>query len=94
VEENVLVRYINELNIRGLLLTPQIMKNLAKEIANKNLNPNWIIRFLKRKKNVIRSVYLTTIDYKRKVSDNSYHYEYFFTNVRLYFLSIAYYIEY
>jgi hypothetical protein len=70
------------------------MKNLAEEIANKNLNPNWIIRFLKRKKNIIRNVYLITINYKRKVSDNSHHYKHFFTNVRLYFLSIACYIEY
>jgi hypothetical protein len=94
VEKNVLVRYINELNIRGLLLTFQIVKNFVEEIANKNLNPNWIIRFLKRKKNVIRSVYLIIINYKRKVSDNSYYYKYFFINVRLYFLSITYYIEY
>jgi hypothetical protein len=54
------------------------VKNLAEEIANKNLNPNWTTRFLKCKKNIIRSVYLTIIDYKRKVSDNSHHYEHFF----------------
>jgi hypothetical protein len=70
------------------------MKNFAEEIANKNFNSNWIIRFLKCKKNIIRSVYLTIINYKRKVSDNSYHYKHFFINVRLYFLFIAYYIKY
>jgi hypothetical protein len=70
------------------------MKNLAEEIANKNLNPNWTTRFLKRKKNIIRSVYLIIINYKRKVSDNSHHYKHFFINVRLYFLFIACYIKY
>jgi hypothetical protein len=93
VEENILVRYINELNIRELPLILQIVKNLAEEIANKNFNPNWITKFLKRKKNIIRNVYLTIINYKRKVSDNSHYYEHFFTNVRLYFLFIAYYID-
>jgi hypothetical protein len=78
VEENILVRYINKLNIRGFLLIFQIMKNFVEEIANKNLYPNWTIRFLKRKKNIIRNVYLTIINYKRKVSDNSHYYEYFF----------------
>jgi hypothetical protein len=70
------------------------MKNLVEEIVNKNFDSNWTIRFLKRKKNVIRSVYLIIINYKCKVSDNSHYYKYFFTNVRLYFLFIAYYIEY
>jgi hypothetical protein len=94
VEENILVRYINKLNIRGFPSIFQIVKNLAEEIVNKNLDSKWTTRFLKRKKNVIRSVYLTIIDYKRKISDNSHYYEHFFINVRLYFLSIAYYIEY
>jgi transposase-like protein len=84
-EEDVLVRYINDLNARGLPPTPQIMKNLTEEIANTNLRPNWTTRFLQRKKNVLRSVYLTTIDHKRKISDNSHHYEYFYINVRLRF---------
>jgi hypothetical protein len=94
VEENILVRYINELNIQRLPSILQIVKNLVEQIANKNFDPNWITRFLKYKKNVIRNVYLIIIDYKRKVSDNSHHYEHFFINVRLYFLSIACYIEY
>jgi hypothetical protein len=94
VEKDFLIRYINKLNIRRFLLISQIMKNLAEKIANKNLNFNWIIKFLKRKKNVIRNVYLIIINYKRKVSDNSYYYKYFFINVRLYFLSITCYIEY
>jgi hypothetical protein len=86
VQEDVLVRYINELSARGLLLTPQIVRNLAKELAGKDIGYNWVGRFVKRKKAVLKSVYLTTIDHQRKVSNNSYHYEHFFANVRLYFL--------
>jgi hypothetical protein len=92
VEKDVLMRYINNLNARELPPTSQIIKNFAEEIANKNLKSNWTIRFLQRKKKIIRSVYLTTINYKRKISDNSYHYKHFFTNVRLRFLYIICYI--
>jgi hypothetical protein len=49
-EENVLVRYINNLNARRLPSTFQIVKNLAEEIANKNLKFNWTTKFLQRKK--------------------------------------------
>jgi hypothetical protein len=92
VKKDVLVRYINNLNIQRLFPISQIMKNLAKKITNKNLKFNWTIRFLQRKKKVIRNIYLTTINYKRKISDNSYYYKYFFINVRLHLLYIAYYI--
>jgi hypothetical protein len=86
------VRYINDLNIREFSLIFQIVKNLAEEIANKNFDPNWVIIFLQRKKKVLRNVYLTIIDYKRKISDNSHYYEYFFINVRSHFPYIARYI--
>jgi hypothetical protein len=89
VQENVLIRYINDLNAKGLPPTPQIVKNLAEELANKELNHNWVGRFVERKKTMLKSVYLTTIDHKRKISDNSHHYEYFFTNVRLRFYYIV-----
>ena len=40
VQEDVLVRYINDLSARDLPPTPQIVKNLAEELANKKLNHN------------------------------------------------------
>ena len=98
MQEDVLVRYINDLNTRGLLLIFQIVKNLAEKLANKILSYNWVGRFVKRKKALLKSVYLTIIDYRRKVSDNSHYYEHFFTNVCLYFyyvmFSIPRYIRY
>jgi hypothetical protein len=40
VQKNVLIQYINDLNVRELLLIFQIVKNLAEELANKKLNYN------------------------------------------------------
>ena len=83
-QENVLVRYINNLSARGLSPTSQIVRNLAKELAGKDIGPNWVARFVKRKKDALKSIYLAPIDHQRKVSDNSHYYEHFFANVRLY----------
>jgi hypothetical protein len=90
VQENVLIQYINDLNIRRLPLILQIIKIFAEEFANKKLNYNWIERFVERKKIILKSVYLTIINYKRKISDNSHYYKYFFTNLRLYFYYIIF----
>ena len=90
MQKNVLVRYINEFSARGLSLTSQIVKNLAEELAGKEVGQNWVGRFVKRKKDMLKSIYLTPIDHQRKVSDNSYHYEHFFTNVRLYSYYLAF----
>jgi hypothetical protein len=40
MQENVLIRYINDLNIKKFLSISQIIKNLAEELANKKLNYN------------------------------------------------------
>ena len=62
-QENVLVGYINNLSARGLLPISQIIKNLAEELAGKNIGQNWISRFVKRKKDVLKSIYLAPIDH-------------------------------
>jgi hypothetical protein len=63
VQEDVLVRYINNLSIRGLPPISQIVKNFAKELAGKDIGYNWVGRFVERKKTLLKSVYLTIIDY-------------------------------
>jgi hypothetical protein len=65
-------------------LTPQIVKNLAEEICGKSLSEKWTSRFIARKKDVLKSVYLTTIDHKRKLADNSSYFEHFYANVRVF----------
>jgi hypothetical protein len=62
-QENVLVRYINDFSARGLLPISQIVKNLAKELANKSLSHAWIGRFVKRKKGLLISIYLVPINH-------------------------------
>ena len=63
VQENVLIRYINDLSARGLSPISQIVRNLVKELAGKDIGPNWVARFVKRKKDTLKSIYLAPINY-------------------------------
>jgi transposase-like protein len=80
-QEEVLVAHINKLSDRGLPPTPRIVRNLAKELSKSDVGINWVSRFCARHQNELRSVYLRTIDYKRKVADNSHHFEHYFKSV-------------
>jgi Tc5 transposase DNA-binding domain len=86
VQEKTLIQYINKLSNRGLPPTPQIVKNLAEEISQTKLGPNWVSRFCKRHQKDLKSVYLRTIDHKRKVADNSAYFQHFYEQVCLLFL--------
>lgn len=77
-QEETLIDHVNKLTSRGLPPTPQILKNIAESIAHKTLGLNWTHRFCKRHRKRLASVYLTTIDHKRKVADNSKFFNYFF----------------
>jgi hypothetical protein len=81
VQEKTLIQYINKLSDRGLPPTPQIVKNLAQEIAGVALGKNWVSRFCERHQNELLSVYLRTIDHKRKLADNSAHFQHFYEQV-------------
>jgi hypothetical protein len=89
-QENTLIQYINKLSNRGLPPTPQIVKNLAEEITRIKLGPNWVSRFCKRHQKDLKSVYLRTIDHKRKVADNSAYFQHFYEQVCLLFIAILY----
>jgi transposase-like protein len=77
-QEEVLVAHINKLSDRGLPPTPRIVRNLAKELSKSDVGVNWVSRFCARYKNELKSVYLRTIDYKRKIADNSLHFKHYF----------------
>jgi hypothetical protein len=77
-QEETLIEYINKLNDRGFPPTPQILKNIAESIAHTTLGPNWNTRFCKRHRTRLTSIYLRTIDHKRKIADNSQHFQHFF----------------
>jgi hypothetical protein len=85
VQEKTLIGYITKLSNRGLPPTPQIVKNLAEEIAGVTLGKNWVSRFCSRHQNQLLSVYLRTIDHKRKLADNSSHFQHFYEQVRIVF---------
>src|SRR5258708_1749969 len=87
-QEKTLIQYINKLSNRGLPLTPQIVKNLAEEITHIKLSPTWVSRFCKRYQKDLKSVYLRTIDHKRKVVDNSAYFQHFYEQVCLLFRAI------
>jgi Tc5 transposase DNA-binding domain len=82
VQEETLITYINKLSDRGLPPTPQIVKNLAEEIVHKEVGPNWVSRFIRRHHDQLKSVYLRTIDHKRKIADNAHHFRHFYDTVR------------
>jgi hypothetical protein len=80
-QEDTLIEYVNKLTDRGFPPTPQILKNIAESIAHTKLGHNWTARFCKRHRTRLASVYLRTIDHKRKIADNSQHFQHFFNLV-------------
>jgi hypothetical protein len=88
-QEKTLITHINKLSDRGMPPTPQIIKNLAEEIAHVTLGKNWVARFCERHQDQLTSIYLRTIDHKRKIADNSYHFQYFYDTVRILFAFIS-----
>jgi hypothetical protein len=82
-QEDILIGHINKLSDRGLPPTPQIVKNIAEEIAHVALGKNWVPRFCQRHQDRLKSVYLRTINHKRKIADNSHHFQHFYDTVRM-----------
>jgi AraC-like DNA-binding protein len=83
-QEEALIAHINRLSDRGLPPTPQIVKNLAEELVHEEIGKNWVSRFCQRYANRLSSVYLRTIDHKRKIADNSHHFEHYFNTVSVF----------
>ena len=81
-QETELVEYVNKLTNRGFPPTPQLLKNIAESLSQKTLGPNWVARFYQRHRTRLASIYLRTIDHKRKMADNSQHFQHFFDLLR------------
>jgi len=71
-QERTLLGYINLLTKRGLPPTPQMVRNFAFEISRITPGKNWVLWFIERYKDKIKSSYLTPADIARKRADNSY----------------------
>jgi hypothetical protein len=89
-QEEALITYVNKLNDRGFPPTPQILKNIAESIAHTTLGRNWVARFCKRYRTRLASIYLRTIDHKRKIADNSQHFQHFFDLVSISLVRVSY----
>lgn len=71
VEEDTLLRYIDELTNRRMPPTRQILRNLAEEILGGPVGDHWPDRFVRRHKDRICSVYLKPIDYSRASAESA-----------------------
>lgn len=77
-QEQALVERINTLSARGMPPTPKMVENLVRELTQQPIGKHWVRRFIKRHKDELDSVYLDSIDYARRVADNSRHFEHYF----------------
>jgi hypothetical protein len=85
VQEEVLIKHINDFPDRGLPPTTQIVKNLAEEIIHGTVGKNWVGQFVRRKQDQLRSLYLRNIDNLRAKADYAPIFKHFYDQVCLYF---------
>ena len=84
-QEKILVGRINTLSARGIPPTPVMVHNLVIELTGAPVGEHWIRRFVERHRNELASVYLDSIDYSRRVADNSRHFSHYFMLVSVSF---------
>ncbi len=81
-QETELLYHIDQLTIRGLPPTPQMLQNFVTEITHQPVGEAWVRRFRQRHSTRLDSMYLRAIDQTRKVADNSKHFAHFYRVVR------------
>jgi hypothetical protein len=81
IQEEVLIKHINDLSNRGIFPTTQIVKNLAEEIIQDSLGKNWVGNFVCRKKDKLKSLYLRNIDNMRIKADYVPNFKLFYDQV-------------
>jgi transposase-like protein len=64
-QEEELLRLVTEWTRRRMPPTPQIVRNLAEEIAGFRVGKNWTGEFVHRHKGKLTSVYLRNMDHQR-----------------------------
>ena len=80
--EKDLVQYINKLTERGIPPTTSMVRNFARELANKRPGKNWSQGFCKRHQEILSRGYLNNIERQRKEADSVVNYEYYFDLVK------------
>ena len=79
--EKVLVERINTLSARGLPPTSQFVRNLVQELSGALVGSNWVGRFVARHDDQLCAIFLDSIDYSRRIADNSRHFQHYFDHV-------------
>ena len=80
---------INTLSTRGIPPTPAFVENLVQELIKVSVGDRWVSRFVERHHDELESIFLDSIDYARRVADNSRYFKHYFERVSVY--SYAYY---
>ena len=77
-QERELVKYINKLTERGILPTPSMVRNFAKDIGGVLPGRTWLSRFCLRHQDSIICRYLKNIDIQRSKADSAASYKLFY----------------
>ena len=77
-QEKELVKYINDLCVRGLPPTRALLRNFASEISGKKTGRYWPDRFLKQHNINLISRYTSSMDVARKRADSTFKYTLYF----------------
>jgi hypothetical protein len=86
IQEQYLIDQINRLTDRGIPPTSQMVKNFAEEIIGRPVGKNWTGEFVKRHRDVLKSLYLRNIDNQRVKGQYAPAYRLFFTLVFIVFI--------
>jgi Tc5 transposase-like DNA-binding protein len=81
VQEEVLIKHINDLTDRNLPPTTQIVKNLAEEIIGGTVGEHWVCEFVRRYRDQIRSLYLHNINNLQVKADYAPIFKHFYDQV-------------
>ena len=80
-QEEALIEEINILALRGLYITPKILRNIVEELLGKQIGKNQIYKFVQQYLNRITSWYLKGYNCEYKIADNPQFIIYFYTNI-------------
>ncbi|KAF2435276.1 hypothetical protein EJ08DRAFT_333731 [Tothia fuscella] len=81
IQQQTLIKYINQCTKHGIPPTVEIVRNMAEEICQKRPGKNWFPRFLKRWSDTLDSSFLGAIDRSRQCVDDYNKYKLYFDKV-------------
>ena len=86
VQELTLIKTINKLTDRVIPPTTSMVRSLAEEVRGCAVRKNWVSAFVRRHKDVLKSVYLRNLDDLRVTAEHALMFVLFFKTVSINFL--------